>query len=380
MAPLMQSPPGPETVIDGRTYLYFAGTGYLGLQGRTEVIAAACVAARRYGMGSATTRAWFGNMPPTLEVEQEAARFFAADAAFYFASGYWGAQLMVDALADQFEQVFVDALAHYSVVDAARRSGRAAIAFAHADPDDLRAKLHANLAPGARPLVVSDGLFSVRGTIAPAAAYDRLLAEYPGAVLLLDDAHGAGVLGDDGWGAYQYEGLHQRGLNRDLLEALDRPPRLLVSTTLSKALGGFGGLIAGSVALIEQLRTRSPVFSGASPPPPAAAAGAARALQLARSEPELRRRLWANVARLKTGLRGLGLTVADTPAPIVFLAFDTHAAAQRIQAALAEQGILIALASGYSGVGASGALRIAVFSNHTDAMIDRLLRSLAELL
>lgn len=118
--PVMQSPPGPETVLDGRRYLYFAGTGYLGLQGNLEVIRAACEAAHRFGLGSATSRAGFGDTPPVLDVERQAARFFRADAAFYFATGYAGPQILAEFLRGQFDAVAVDEAAHYAVAGAAR--------------------------------------------------------------------------------------------------------------------------------------------------------------------------------------------------------------------------------------------------------------------
>lgn len=117
--PLMQSPPGAHTLIDGRRYLYFAGTGYLGLQGHPEVIRAACEATERYGVGSATSRTGFGNTPPVLEVERRAADLFGLDGAFYFMSGYVANSILILAFAETFDAVFVDELSHYCVFEAA---------------------------------------------------------------------------------------------------------------------------------------------------------------------------------------------------------------------------------------------------------------------
>ena len=119
---LMQSPPGPETIIDGVRYLYFAGTSYLGLAAHPEVIEAGCEAMRRYGVHSATTRARFGTIPPVLEVEQRAAEFFGTEDAFYFGSGYIANHIMVAALAPEVDAVLVDEAAHYCVAEAARLS------------------------------------------------------------------------------------------------------------------------------------------------------------------------------------------------------------------------------------------------------------------
>ena len=127
--PVMQSPPGAETVIDGRRYLYFSGTGYLGLQGHPEVIRAACEATRQYGIGSATSRGGYGDTPPTLDVERRAAQFLATDDAFYFMSGYAGNSILVLLLEGAFDAVFVDELSHYCVLEAARLSARPVTRF-----------------------------------------------------------------------------------------------------------------------------------------------------------------------------------------------------------------------------------------------------------
>ena len=135
--PEMQSPPGAETVIDGRRYLYFAGTGYLGLQGHPEVIRAACEAAKQYGLGSATSRTGFGNTPPVLDVERQAARFFGSQAAIYFASGFVGVEILISFLRPWCDSIFVDECSHYAVREAARHSGLPVRTFGHCDVDAL---------------------------------------------------------------------------------------------------------------------------------------------------------------------------------------------------------------------------------------------------
>ncbi len=206
---LLQSPPGAVVQIDGREYLYFVGTSYLGLQGHPEVIRAACEATQRYGIHSATTRAGFGNIPPTLDAERRAAEFFGVEAAFYFASGYAGNNILLSAMADDVDVIFVDQLSHYCVWEAAQQSLRPVYHFRHRDSGDLATSLQKKLRPGQRPLVISDGVFSVRGTIAPVAEYCKVLGGYDGAALLLDDAHAIGVLGTDGRGTYEHAGLWQ---------------------------------------------------------------------------------------------------------------------------------------------------------------------------
>jgi len=377
-SPIMESPPGATTVIDGRSYVYFVGTGYLGLQGRKEVIRAACEATERYGIGSATSRIGFGNTPPTLEVERLAAELFGLDDAFYFMSGYVGMNILVQAMADTFDAVFVDEASHYCVMEAAQASGRPVRSFRHCDIDDLRAVLSANLEQSGRPMVLTDGVFAVRGNVAPLNEYRRVLADHPGSLLCVDDAHGLGVLGDRGRGTLEHTGMFDAQVNADS-PATDLP-RLFLCSTMSKAVGGYGGIIPGSHALIDRLKRTSTYYSGTNPPPVPVAAATARALQVIAAEPELRTRLWSNVDLLKQGLRQLGLPTDDTPVPIVCLMIGNAQNMQRIRDELMRQGIVVAYMAAYSGLGQEGALRLAVFATHTEAMIEQLLDTLRKIL
>ena len=134
---IMQSAPGPETVIDGVRYLYFGGTSYLGLANHPEVIEAGCAAIRHYGVHSATTRARFGTNPPVLDVERLAAKFFGTEDAFYFGSGYQSNHILVAALAADADAVLVDEAAHYCVIEATRLAGKPIHTFRHRDPESL---------------------------------------------------------------------------------------------------------------------------------------------------------------------------------------------------------------------------------------------------
>ena len=381
--PVMQSPPGAYTVIDGRRYLYFVGTGYLGLQGHPEVIRAACEATDKYGVGTATSRTGFGDCQPTLDVEHRAAELFGTEDAFYFASGYVGNHILALAMEDSFDAVFVDEWSHYCVFEAARLTGWPVFAFRHCSADDLRTNMDSNLPPRARPLVLTDGVFAARGEIAPVADYAKVLREFPGSILSIDDAHGLATLGTNGRGTYEHAGLYGQGVNAALgaSNATGEPPpcpALLCCGTLSKAVGGFGGIIPGSRPFIERLKASSPYYPGASAPPAPVASATARALELLAAKPEMRTRLWENVATLKGGLRAMGLAADDTPVPICGLSVGDAANMRRIQQALMEQGIAIAYMAAYSGLGPEGALRVAVFATHTDEMIQQLLDALRE--
>ncbi|MHB8861576.1 MAG: aminotransferase class I/II-fold pyridoxal phosphate-dependent enzyme [Pirellulaceae bacterium] len=378
---VMQSAPGAETVIDGRTYLYFCGTGYLGLHAHPALIAAACEATQRLGLGTATTRAGFGNAAPILEVERQAAAFCGAEAAFYFASGYVGSHVLLSALWHRAQAIFLDECSHYSIADATRCAGLPVFRFPHARAAALQASLRTHLKAGQAPIVMCDGVFAARGTIAPVPEYVDILQDFPGSLLCLDDCHAFGVLGKRGRGTYEHFGITDRGVN---IACDARPndlagPELFAVGTMSKAFGGYGGILWGSHAFIERVKVSSHYYDGASAPPIPAAAASATALALVAEAPEMVTRVQNNAKRLKRELRSLGLNADDSPVPIVSLAIGDGANMQRIQKALAADGILIAYMSQYSGLGPAGALRIAVFATHTEHMIQRLTQALGQL-
>ena len=237
---VMESPPGAECTIDGRSYLYFGGTSYLGLHGHPEVIAAACEATRRYGIHSATSRSLYGNTPVLLAVERLAAEFFDLQGSFYFVSGYLSNAVLLQTLAPDFDVLFLDESAHYSVVEAAQAVRLPLVRFRPRDAEDLQRGLQQHLGPNQRPLVLTDGVSSSLGCVAPIDRYCRILEQYDGAAILVDDAHGMGTIGDHGRGTLDYLGLWSAAVNDDPAAA-DRPRvRLYVGGTLSKALGGFG--------------------------------------------------------------------------------------------------------------------------------------------
>lgn len=307
-----------------------------------------------------------------LEVERLAAALFGCDDAFYFASGYMGNHVLVLLLDGTFDAVFLDESSHYCIEEAARLSGRPVFRFRHGDADSLAETLHADLKPGQRPLVMSDGVFAATGAIAPVAEYARVLREYDDSALCLDDAHAVAVLGAHGRGTCEHGGLPPEEINRAAGELAREGPALYVCGTLSKAVGGFGGIVPGSRRFVERLRASSCYYHGASAPPVPAAGATAKALELILAEPGLRRRLWDNVRLAKGGLRGLGLETDDTVAPVVSLGIGDAGNMRRIQRELMARGLVIAHMH-YAGLGPEGALRLAVFATHTEEMIGQLI-------
>jgi 7-keto-8-aminopelargonate synthetase-like enzyme len=368
----MESPPGPETVIDGVQYLYFAGTSYLGLHGNAAVVEAGCDALRRYGVHTATSRTGFGNSPLQMEVERSAAEFFGRDASFYFSSGYAGNHIAVQALAKDADVIYIDAEAHYCVQEAVALAGKPVQTFKHRDAEDLKSKL----TPGLRPLVLADGVVPSNGRMAPVKEYVRVLAEFAPAILHLDDAHGVGVLGTNGRGIFEHCGLWAHvngGPARDGVS-------LSMCGTLAKALGGFGGIIPGTAAFVDKLRRASHYYDGSSAPASPAAGCSIKALEICRREPERRDHLRRNVKQLRDGLRELGVTVSDEPTANVGAVIGNADTMKKLHAALRAQRILVPYVPSYSGTGPEGLMRFAVCGEHSEEMIARLLSAVREFL
>jgi len=202
-----------------------------------------------------------------------------------------------------------------------------------------------------------------------------VLRSYEGSCLAVDDAHGLAVLGAMGRGILDFAELFRGNVNTVEGES-GGAPRLLMCGTLSKAVGGYGGIVPGSTAFIDRLKRRDPLHFAASAPPVPAAAATERALRIVMSEPERREKLHENVRRVKQGLAGMGLVADSTPVPIIPIDLGSIDRMREAQQRLLERGVAIAYSSGYSSAGPNGALRIAVFATHTAEMIDQLLDEL----
>ena len=362
--PQMNSAPNGKTIIDGREMDYFCGTGYFGLQGHPDVIKAACDAAEHYGLGSATSRLGYGDNPVLLDVETKAAEFFEQEAALYYASGYLGNAILLQGLSSEYDLIFADQESHYSIRDGAAIAGKPVISFAHRDPEDLQQQLKSHLKPSQRPLLITDGVFPTSGLIAPLAEYNNLLKAYDQSLICVDDAHATGVLGEKGQGTLEYCGINDNGRHS--------------CGTLSKAVGGYGGLITGTQAFIDQLKTHSHIPFSSNPVPSPVAAASAKALAMLIKSPALRQQLWRNVAYAKNAFRELGFTdIPNTPVPIICLS-PKGVDLARLQKALFDQGLVVHYVPGgsYTSVPKAGAIRIAIFSTHSREQIDRLVSAI----
>jgi len=360
---VMESAPGPETVLNGRRCLYFAGTGYFALHGHPEVIAAGVAAFRKYGCHSATSRTGFGNTPVQFELERKIAGYFGTEASIHFVSGYLDNLFLVQALKDRIGAIFIDETAHFSIRDAVYSALKPVLTFKHRDPDDLALKLKQNLKAGDVPLVMTDGVVPTFGLIAPVPEFLKVLDPYQG-YLCLDDSHAVGVLGPNGRGTYEHFGV--------------KSDRCFFAGTMSKAFGGHGGFIPAPKAFIDHIKATCGAYPGATPSPTPAMAASIRGLEIVQREPQRRERLRRNVVQAKTGLRKLGFETNDNPVPIVTWALKSAEDMKRVQAGLFDRGIAVAL-SKYVGAPAGGVLRASIFSEHTPEQIDRLLAELKRL-
>jgi 8-amino-7-oxononanoate synthase len=319
---LVESPQGPRVLLDGRQVLLLCSNDYLGLADRAEVRDAAAQAALRWGAGAGASRLISGNMELHRRLEARLAAFKGYGAALLFGSGYLANIGAISALAGKGEVVFSDELNHASIVDGCRLARAETFVYRHADVEHLAWGLRE--AGGRSSLIVSDGVFSMDGDVAPLVDLLRLAREHS-CRLMVDEAHATGAIGPGGRGSVAAAGLSGE---------VD-----LVVGTLGKALGSYGAYVCASAELREYLlnTARSFIFSTAPPPPVLAAALAA--LEVLEAEPEMVRRLRANAATLREGLAAEGLEAGGGESQIVPLAVGEADRTMELCERLLERGV-----------------------------------------
>ncbi len=297
----LDSAPGPHIVIGGKKYLHLCSNNYLGLATHPAVIEAARKAARDWGTGAGAARLITGTSRPAVELEEALAEFKQAEAALLFSSGYLANLGLIPTLAGKGDLLLCDRLNHASLIDAARLSGATIRTYPHGDVQAAREILRK--APrGVKKLIVTDGVFSMDGDIAPLAQLDEAALEF-GAWLIVDDAHGTGVVGPQG-----------RGTCAEISVAGDHVIQIV---TLSKALGSQGGAIVGSRSVIDLLvnRARTFIFETAIAPPCVSAAHAA--LQIIQTDGTRLESLQRNIQILRDGFSRAGFPIPKDSAPII---------------------------------------------------------------
>lgn len=359
----LSSPQGVLVSVGGERLLSFCSNDYLGLASDARIIAAFCEAAEVYGVGAGASHLITGHSAVHAALEEELAEFVAAPRALVFSTGYMANLGVVTALTDRQSVVFEDKLNHASLIDAARLARVAVKRYRHVDTTRLAALL---AAAGGPKLITSDAVFSMDGDIAPLAEL-LALAKQHGARLLLDDAHGLGVLGAEGRGTLAQQGI-----------SIEEPIALM--GTLGKAFGVFGAFVAGSEVLIETLIQHARTYIYTTALPPAIAAATRASLQIVRAESWRRERLQARIEQFVAGAKALGLPLADSPTPIqpVILgeAADTLVVSQRLR----EQGILVPAIRPPTVPAKTARLRITFSAAHEATHVQRLLEALARAL
>ena len=328
------SPQGAWLMVDGKQVLNFCSNNYLGLANHPRVVQAACEVTKKYGVGPAAVRSIAGTMDLHLDLEKRLAAFKGVESAITFQSGFTANLATIPAVVGKEDVIFSDRLNHASIIDGCRLSGAKIIAYEHCDPKSLEEQIQANLSQYRRALVVTDGVFSMDGDVAPLDKIYDVTSKYD-LLLMVDDAHGEGVLGKGGRGIVDHFGLHGK---------VD-----IEVGTLSKAFGVVGGLVAGKAVIVEWLRQRGRpfLFSSAVTAPDAAACLAA--IDILEESTELVDRLWDNARFFKAEMQKLGFNTGVSTTPITPIMLGEAPLAQQFSRELFEEGVF-AMSIGYPTV------------------------------
>ena len=320
----LESAQGARATYDGRDVINLASNNYLGLANHPRLNEAACRAAMEFGAGSGAVRTIAGQMTMHRELESRFAAFKHAEAALMFQSGFTSNAGTVAAILTKDDVIVSDRLNHASIIDGARLSRAEIAVFDHRDAAHADRLLSETARPGRRQLLITDGVFSMDGDIAPLPDLVQV-AERHGAIMMVDDAHASGVLGEAGAGTVDHFGLHGR---------VD-----IQVGTLSKAIGVLGGFIAGPSHLIEWLQNRGRPYLFSTSAPPAVVAACLTALDVIADEPDRLERLWSNTASFKAGLHELGFDTGASESPITPVITRDEARTQTFAVRLFEEGV-----------------------------------------
>jgi glycine C-acetyltransferase len=351
----LDGPTGARCRVDGREMINLASNNYLGLANHPRLNAAAAEAAHRLGAGTGAVRPIAGQMQIHLELERAFASFKHAASALVFQSGFTSNAGTVAAILGPDDVIVSDRLNHASIIDGARLSRAEILVYDHRDAMHADALLAKSARPGRRRLLVTDGVFSMDGDIAPLPDLVEV-AERHGAIMMVDDAHATGVLGTGGAGSVDHFGVHGR-------------VHVQVGT-LSKAIGVIGGFIAGSTELTDWLRLRGrPYLFSTSAPPPVAAA-CLEALAVLRDEPERLERLRANAERFRTALTSLGFETGASETPITPVIVGDEIRARSLADGLFAAGVFAPPIVFPTVPRGHARVRTIVTADHTDADLD----------
>ena len=377
---VLSSPQAAEVVVDGKPAINLSSNNYLGLTTHPRLVEAAIAATREFGAGSGAVRTIAGTMTLHEQLESDLAAFKHTEAVLTFQSGFTANTGVIPVVTGESDLIVSDALNHASIIDGMRMSKAPRVVYPHKDVAALRELLREARAAGrtdpaaaaagatGQPhrliLVVTDGVFSMDGDIAPLPGIVDAAEEF-GAAVMVDDAHASGVLGRNGRGTVDHFDLHGRVA--------------IQVGTLSKAIGVLGGYVAGSQALRDMLIQRARPFLFSTSHPPAVAASCIAAIKILQEQPELIDHLWANTVYFKGELRRLGFDTGASETPITPVMMGDSATAQRFSSRLFEEGVF-AQPVVYPTVAIDKArIRTIVTAEHTTAQLDRCLAAFVKI-
>jgi 8-amino-7-oxononanoate synthase len=354
----IESAQDPEIIMNGRRMIMVGSNNYLGLTNHPKVKEAAIEAIRKYGTGCAGSRFLNGTLDIHVQLEEKLARFMRKDAALIFSTGFQVNLGVISALVGKDDLVIIDKMDHASIIDGCRLSFGEMRKYKHNNMSDLERVLREN--EDRDKLVIVDGVFSMEGDIARMPEIVSLSKKY-GARLMIDDAHGIGVLGENGRGTAEHFGLEHK---------VD-----LIMGTYSKSLASIGGFISGSADVIHFIKhyARPLIFSAS--PPPASVASVSAAIDIIENEPERREQLWKNTGKMLTGFRSLGFQTGHSQTPIIPIIVGENEKAFMIAMMLQEEGVFANVAVTPAVPAGMALIRTSYMATHTDEHLDIVLRA-----
>jgi 8-amino-7-oxononanoate synthase len=353
---VIESAQDPEIIMNGRRMIMIGSNNYLGLTNHPKVKEAAIEAIKKYGTGCAGSRFLNGTLTIHVELEEKLAQFMRKEAALIFSTGFQVNLGVISALVGKDDVVVIDKMDHASIIDGCRLSFGEVKKFRHNDMNDLERLLREYESKD--KLIVVDGVFSMEGDIAHLHEIIALAKKY-GARVMVDDAHGIGVLGQTGRGTAEHFGLE---------DEVD-----LIMGTYSKSLASIGGFIAGSTDVIHYIKhfARSLIFSAS--PPPASVASVSAALDIIENEPERRKALWRNTNKMFKGFTELGFEVGPSQTPIIPIVVGENENAFIMAMMLQEEGVFANVAVSPAVPNGRALIRTSYMATHTEEQLDHVL-------
>ena len=353
---VIESAQDPEVLMNGRRMIMVGSNNYLGLTNHPAVKEAALEAIRKYGTGAAGSRFLNGTLDIHVRLEEKLAHFIRKEAALIFSTGFQVNLGVISALVGKDDVMIIDKMDHASIIDGCRLSYGEVKKFRHNDMADLERILKENT--NRSKLIIVDGVFSMEGDIVNLPSVVELAKAY-GARLMVDDAHGIGVLGKTGRGTAEHFGLE---------DEVD-----IIMGTYSKSLASIGGFISGSEKVVHYIKhfARALIFSAS--PPPASVAAVSAAIDIIDNEPERIERLWKNTRKMLAGLKALGFQVGPSETPIIPVLVGDNETAFKMAMMLQEEGVFANVAVSPAVPEGKALIRTSYMATHTEEQLDRVL-------